>query len=312
MPDKMKVLVADDDASTRGILSIALRKWNYEPVPVSNGIGALEIMLAADSPLIAIVDWNMPKLSGPEFCAELRKHPTQIQPYLLMLTVRNSKEDIVHGLESGANDYLLKPTDPGELLARLNVGRRMVELQTDLLRARDALEHEAVHDQLTGLLNRKGTLQALSREMARAAREKTPLSVGMLDIDLFKNINDTYGHMTGDDVLRGMGELLQKGLREYDILGRFGGEEFLIITPSPGNQNNLYERLRKDLEASKIRTRSGDLRLTTSIGVAEFKQDKSLDTLLMEADKALYAAKRAGRNRVMLAQDLPPESASQD
>ena len=303
MAETMRVLIAEHDVTIREMLSAIVRKWDYQPVTAPDGSAALEIMLEADAPQLAIIDWEMPGLSGTELCRVLRKRETPVPPYILIFAPRNARENVVKGLESGANDYLPKPYDSAELRARLQVGRQIVDLQKELLQARNELEHEAVHDSLTGILNRKATLAALAREIARSKREKRPLSIGMLDIDHFKNINDTYGHQAGDQVLRGVVGTLSKTLREYDILGRMGGDEFLVIAPGTGTATGLYQRLRTLVESTKIAIRSGKISVTISIGAADAVVGAETDSVLAAADAALSVAKRTGRNCVTVAKN---------
>ena len=201
--------------------------------------------MAVLEPKLAILDWVMPGLSGVDVCRRARTIETSQPPYIILLTSLDQKADVVTGLEAGADDYLAKPFDPGELLARVDVGRRLVELQAKLDEAREALVHEAMHDPLTGVLNRRAFAGALTRELSRKRRYENVLAVGICDIDYFKQINDTYGHQTGDEVLCGLVRLIEKSLRGHDVLGRHGGDEFVVVTEhrredGPGI---LYEHL---------------------------------------------------------------------
>jgi diguanylate cyclase (GGDEF)-like protein len=220
-----------------------------------------------------------------------------------MLSARGEKADIITGLAAGADDYISKPFDSGELTARIDVGRRLIELQSRLNEARVALAHEATHDALTGTLNRRAILDALSREIAREKRNPVGLTVGICDIDRFKDVNDAHGHLIGDEVLYGFVRLLQSKLREYDLLGRFGGEEFVIVTPGLGAEDSaaLYGRFLEAVAENPIPTQAGDISITISIGVATCRPDDKMDALLTDADMALYKAKNEGRNRVCLA-----------
>jgi diguanylate cyclase (GGDEF)-like protein len=242
-------------------------------------------------------------MDGLEICRRLRESEVPNPPYVILLTARGEKGDIVKGLEAGANDYVAKPYDNEELQARIRVGQRMLEMQSRLLEARDALAHQAMHDPLTGVFNRRAILDRLGREISRAKRENGSLSVGMFDIDRFKNINDTHGHLAGDEALVAFTRCIQDGLREYDCVGRYGGEEFLVIAPgSMGlNKESLYERLRARIAESVITTNAGTVSLTVSIGVAPGTGRSTVDALLAAADAALYQAKAGGRNRVVYA-----------
>ena len=218
----------------------------------------------------------------------------------------------MEGLDAGANDYIAKPYDNEELLARIRVGQRMVELQTNLHETKQALAYEALHDPLTGVFNRRAILDSLKQEIARSKRQGIPLSVALCDIDHFKIVNDTYGHQVGDDALCGFVQRIKDNLREYDQVGRYGGEEFLMITPgSEGDeQEGLFERLRSSVANQEFTTRSGDIAITVSIGVAKGNGMSSVDEMLASADAALYRAKNEGRNRVVYAEQraLKPDN----
>ena len=198
----MKILVAEDDPTSRRLLEALLAKWEFEVISVSQGEAAWEILRQKDAPRMAILDWMMPGMDGVEVCRQVRKRGEAPHIYIIFLTAKGQKSEIVEGLEAGADDYLSKPFDSYELHARLRAGRRMVEMQDQLLAARDALQEEVIHDSVTGLLNRPGALSVLERELARADRMNSTVAVAMIDIDRFKTINDTYGHMAGDAVLR--------------------------------------------------------------------------------------------------------------
>jgi len=299
----MRLLIAEDDLTSRAVLTAILRKWGYEPIAVKDGGSAWDIMQKPDAPSLALLDWEMPGMNGLEVCRSIRDNNQPSPPYLIILTARNEKADIVAGLDAGANDYISKPYDNSELRARINVGRRMVDLQKELLDARNALAYEAMHDPLTGALNRRAILESLSKELKRAARRQSPLSIGLCDIDHFKQVNDTYGHQVGDAVLCGFVEAIRKSLRGYDLVGRYGGEEFLVVAPDAAGSatDDIYERLRFQIEQLKVATRFGDVNVTVSIGVAGTENGNTVDTLIAKADAALYRAKRAGRNRVVYA-----------
>jgi two-component system, cell cycle response regulator len=302
----MRILIAEDDLTSRTILAAIVKKWGYEPVAVPDGEAAWKAMQKDDAPRLALLDWNMPGLSGLEVCRKLREINTADPPYIIFLTSRGEKNSIVEGLEAGANDYVIKPHDNAELLARVRVGQRMLEMQFAMNEAKKALTHEAMHDPLTRILNRRAILDLLQKELFRAMRHGTLLSIGMIDLDHFKRVNDKYGHQTGDDVLCGLVRIIQDSLREYDLVGRYGGEEFLVVTPcsSGGEEERLYERLRAAIAGQEIATRSGAVSITVSIGVAGTMGTSSLDDLLAVADSALYRAKKAGRNRVVHAKQL--------
>jgi len=297
----MRILIAEDDLTSRKVLAAVLKKGGHDVIETVNGLEAWKILQQADAPSLVILDWMMPEMDGLEVIRQVRARPVQKPPYLIMLTTRDEKADIIAGLDAGANDYLAKPFDTGELRARVAVGRRMVELQDALIESREILFHQATHDPLTGLLNRRAILDQLNRELARAGRRQEGLAVGMCDIDLFKKINDTYGHHTGDDVLCRLAMILGESLRTYDSVGRLGGEEFLLITPIEAGVDaiGLYDRIRKRIAENTIATQSGEIAITVSIGIATIGEATTVDRILDMADRALYQAKDEGRNRVI-------------
>jgi two-component system, cell cycle response regulator len=296
----MRILIAEDDMTSRLMLQAVLSKWGYETVVVEDGKSAWAIMQQNDAPSLALLDWEMPEMDGLAVCRRIRENNPPNPPYLIILTSRGDKADIVAGLNSGANDYISKPYDNSELQARINVGQRMVDLQTELLDAKNALAYEAMHDPLTGALNRKAIIECLAKELTRTMRRGSTLSIGLCAIDHFKLVNDTYGHQAGDAVLCSFVNTIQNCLRGYDLVGRYGGEEFLIVAPDStgSSRDGLYERLRKQIDRLQTTTKPGVVRVTVSIGVAGTGHSTTVDALLEEADAALYRAKEAGRNRV--------------
>jgi two-component system, cell cycle response regulator len=298
----MRILIADDDLTSRTVLAAVLRKVGYEVTQTADGAEAWEELQKPDAPRMAVLDWMMPVMDGLEVVRRVRALPTDQPPYIIMLTSKGEKADIIAGLDNGADDYLAKPFNTNELRARVGVGRRLVEMQSELRQARNALAHQATHDPLTGILNRRAVESSLARELAREQRHHNGLAVGICDIDHFKKVNDTYGHPVGDEVLCGVVRLLEDGLREYDCLARVGGEEFLVITPDvrAGGADELFGRLRETVEHHPIPTRAGQVSVTISIGVRIVQEDDTLDALLAAADTALYRAKNTGRNRVCL------------
>lgn len=297
----MRILIAEDDKTSRSILAAILQKWGYDPVAVGSGSEAWEVMKKPDAPGLAVLDWEMPDMDGLETCRRIRDLQLFNPPYLIILTSREEKADIVRGLDAGANDYISKPYDKDELRARIRVGERMLELQAELIEARDALAHEAMHDHLTGALNRRAVLGGLEKELKRAARRNSTLSIGLCDIDHFKAVNDSHGHQVGDSVLYGFVQTLKSALREYDLVGRYGGEEFLVVAPDTvdSDREGLYERLRAAVAILRTPVQSGEIGITVSIGVAGSEIAETVDLLLEKADEALYRAKAAGRNRVI-------------
>ena len=298
----MKILVADDSVVSRHILAATLRKWGYDVVDVANGTDAWKILSEEGAPSMAVLDWVMPGISGPEVCQLVRKQGREDYTYVLLLTSRGNKEDLVAGMEAGADDYVVKPFEHSELQVRLRAGKRIVELQRELLAAREALRDQATLDALTGLWNRGSILAALQRELARGAREGQPLSLAMMDLDHFKSVNDTFGHLAGDEVLREAARRMMGAVRPYDGVGRYGGEEFLILLPGCDEASALEqaERLRQLMCREPVAI--GDLRhtMTASFGVTCVVPGPSTSSeqLIGKADQALYLAKSRGRNRV--------------
>ncbi len=299
----MIVLIADDEAVSRRMLVRMLTKSGYEVIEASDGEEAWRILERPDAPRLAILDWMMPGMTGPALCRRLRDLKREPYTYVLLLTARTDKQDVVDGMEAGADDYVTKPFDAAELEVRLRAGRRILDLEADLMKAREALREQATHDPLTGLWNRYALLETLSREQSRASREGTPLSVIMIDLDHFKQVNDTYGHQAGDAVLREAARRMQTGIRTYDQVGRYGGEEFLIVLPgtSEANAAHLAERLRGAIAAQPVTAERGlRIAVTASLGVAAVEPPEASDpaSLIRRADEALYRAKENGRNRV--------------
>jgi len=298
-----KVLVADDDPVSRTLLRKLLTKWGYEAEVVDNGVEAWLALRKEDSAKLVIVDWMMPGLDGLEVVRELRSGNASSYTYVLMLTSKGQREDILAGMDAGVDDYLKKPFDPEELRARLRVGTRILGLEQRLVRALETSEFRATHDFLTGLYNRGAILDLLKREMQRGEREKSALGICMVDIDRFKSINDTYGHLVGDEVLKRLATCMITSLRPYDSVGRYGGEEFLIIVPNCDLEatRKLAERVCQMVSAAEFQIDDRSITVTVSLGVSAASQDKGTVTasaLLREADGALYRAKEKGRNRV--------------
>ena len=304
----MKVLIADDDVTSRVVLGGVLKKFGHEVVATEDGNQAWEALQRPDAPRLAILDWMMPGLGGLEVCRLVRSLPTDQPPYIIILTSKGEKQNIVDGLEAGADDYLAKPFDAGELRARVDVGARLVELQARLSEARLALAHEAMHDPLTGALNRRAFAEVLTRELSDEHRHAHGLAVGICDIDKFKLINDTHGHPVGDEVLCELVRLMEGNLRGHDVLGRHGGDEFVILTMHASEEGaaGTFERIRAVVAGSPIQTSIGAVSITISIGARVWREGETQVQLLAAADTALYQAKAAGRNRVAMAETQAP------
>jgi two-component system, cell cycle response regulator len=304
MEKRKRVLIAEDDPVSRRLLEAILVKWGYDVTVVADGLEALRLLDSADAPRLAVLDWMMPGMEGVQICQRLRERKGRPYVYVLLVTARSLKQDLLQGLELGADDYLTKPFDAQELRARLHVGGRILNLQDDLLAAQEALKFRATHDSLTGIDNRAAIMEALDREISRQLRDNRPFGIVLADIDHFKNVNDTYGHLSGDDVLRMVAERLRNSTRPYDSVGRLGGEEFLIVAPSSDISGTLAlaERIRKDIESQSVLAQSGSIRVTVSLGIAvSFHPPCDVKTLLQLADDALYRAKANGRNRSKVA-----------
>lgn len=301
----MKVLIADDSLVIRRLLESCLSGWGYEVISAVDGGEAWDHLSAADAPAIAILDWMMPVHSGLDLCRMLRTLARPSYTYVILLTSKGLREDIVEGLGAGADDYVVKPFDKYELEVRLRAGRRIIDLQSELLRAQEALREQATRDALTRVWNRHSILEILVRETERARRTASAMGVLMLDIDHFKLVNDNHGHQCGDQVLAALAGRLGASIRGYDAIGRYGGEEFLVVVPEIEVAPFLAQagRLKAAVEATAVETLAGPLNITASFGAATFDpaHPVSPDELVRAADAALYAAKRSGRNAVFLA-----------
>jgi two-component system, cell cycle response regulator len=296
----VRILIADDDALSRRILEVTLRRLGHDVVTVEDGTMALTALLHDDGPRMAILDWVMPGADGLAVCHAVRERSAKYV-YLILLTAHDRREDMVAGLEAGADDFLFKPCHESELQARLRSGGRVLELQERLLRAQEALRLEATRDHLTGLWNRRMILDQLHRELRRAAHEHRPLAVVMVDLDHFKVLNDTRGHAAGDEVLQEAARRIRSAMRDYDFIGRFGGEEFLLLLPGCGAASaaNVAERVRAGIAAKPARIGDAVLPVSASLGVAWTTSGGiGPNVLIQEADEALYKAKTLGRNRV--------------
>lgn len=299
---RMRVLAAEDNPVFQSMLRSMLTKWGYEAVIARDGMAAWQILQSPDSPQLAILDWMMPGIDGVELCRRVRAANREPYIYILLLTARTESQDLVEGMDAGADDYLTKPFNAHELRVRLRAGSRILDLQEALLEAREALREQATHDSLTGLLNRGAILEALRNELSRTSREVQPVALFVVDLDRFKLINDTYGHMAGDAVLREASKRMKSAVRRYDAIGRYGGEEFLIVLPGcDGDEASAQaERIRQALAASPFVFGTQSIPVTCSIGVSYRVRPvmSDADPLIREGDLALYLAKDHGRNRV--------------
>ena len=293
----MDILIVDDDPITRLALCAAVEDWGFTPVLANCGEEALKILSDDNPPHLLIIDWSMPGMSGPELCTALRSRDDGQFFYILMLTGKEGNDAVIEAMESGADDFLSKPFDHRVLKVRLAAGSRIVRLE-------QTLNQLASRDSLTQCWNRRMIDELLNASIAEAQRKQSALSIVVLDIDHFKLINDTYGHAVGDMALKHMVNVLNNNLREYDQVGRYGGEEFVVILPSTDKDSawGVAERIRSSLQYHPAQINNAlSVSMTVSIGLAQlnhYGQD-SRHSLFERADKALYEAKQSGRNRIV-------------
>jgi two-component system cell cycle response regulator len=303
----MRALIADDDLIITTILSNALGKSGIQVTVAHDGDVAWQALNSMQPPEIAILDWMMPNLDGLELCRRIRSTPRLAGTYVILATARDTREDLVKGLEAGADDYMVKPIDIAELQARVGVGLRVATLQknltktvTELRSTRDRLARMASTDVLTGVYSRRWWFDLAGKEFSRSRRYDRTFSLLMADLDWFKQVNDTFGHETGDRVLNQFGVMLRETCRESDVIGRLGGEEFAVLVPETSSEaaQHLATRITEACRAIAVEASAGDARCSCSIGVTEVHaDDERLDSVLTRADQALYAAKRAGRDQ---------------
>lgn len=303
-----RILLVDDEPTQRLIMARILRRAGYEVDTAGNGREALTKIESGDFHLL-ITDWEMPEMDGISLCRAMRASTREGYIYTLLLTARDSVEHVVAGLQSGADDYLTKPVIEPELIARLSTGKRIVTLERSLRAVNEENRRLSITDSLTGTYNRRYLMEQLPREIERAGRYARNLSVVMCDVDYFKRVNDTHGHLIGDEVLKMFAKSLQSGIRACDWVARFGGEEFVVVLPETTVDNAAIaaEHLRAEVEASPLLLADGtSLRITASFGVAGWPgtvpHGPKLDVLMSKCDEGVYASKAAGRNRVTVAE----------
>ena len=298
----MQVLLAEDSRLYQQLTTRLLQDWAFEVVIAENGVKAWELLQKPDAPTIALIDWVLPDIDGLELCRRIRRSSNPaLYTYTVLVTAKGTHANLLEGMEAGADDYLIKPFDPLELRARLVVGERILNLHSKLAEANEQLRFAATYDSLTRLLNRREILDFLDRELHRAKRESRTVSVVIADVDHFKHINDSYGHPAGDTVLIELAKKLKANLRVYDAVGRYGGEEFLMVLPTC----SLKDAVRRAEETRQLVHQditAGDDKqpVTLSLGVAVAVPERKVspEVLINEADIALYRAKNNGRNRV--------------
>jgi two-component system, cell cycle response regulator len=301
-----QILVVDDSPVSRKLVEHALEESEYSLLFARSGQEALDLF-RQHSPSIVLTDWMMPDFSGLELCGQIRADGQREYTYVIVLSAKAEKDHVVKGLAAGADDYLTKPFDPSELLARIGVGCRTVELHREIDGKNRLLEEMAHTDSLTGLPNRRAIEDWAARQLRGAARHGFPLWVVQGDLDSFKNINDSYGHDAGDAVLRRFSEILKGNTRASDICGRMGGDEFLLVITHVAREYILstINRMREEWSGSEFEFGGSAVSITASFGVAGFcgKDAPTFQALAQQADKALYSAKRAGGNQVIMADD---------
>lgn len=291
----MKILLIEDSRIERLKIGRFLADWRLDFVAVGSGTEAITILEGPEPPHMILLDWMLPDVDGIEVCRRTRKIGARsAYVYIVMLTAKSQKQDLLLAMAAGADDYLAKPIDPSELRARIMAGKRILDLQ-------QSLRFAATHDFLTNLLNRSEILAALEKEISRSRREDKPATLMMADIDHFKRINDSFGHAAGDEVLKEVARRLNRDLRSYDVIGRYGGEEFLIILPACDLTTGARraDEIRNLVAKDPIFTPFGTTTATVSLGVvATSDQQHSVSDLVRQADVRMYAAKKNGRNRV--------------
>ena len=299
----MQALVVDDSAVYRKLIGDHLRSWGFGVTLAESGSEAWQILEQPNAPKLVLLDWVLPDLDGIELCQRIRQAGSSSPyVYIILLTSKEGRQNMLQAMQAGADDYLVKPFDELELKARLLVGKRILDLQEELVSARESMRHAATHDSLTGLTNRGEILAMLERELERGRRERKPLAVILCDIDHFKNVNDSLGHLFGDEALREIGRRLRAQLRVYDGVGRYGGEEFLMVLPSCDLPNALLRanELREIIAKTPVVSSGEERLITMSMGVAisACEGKNEVEMLLNQADAGLYKAKEKGRNRI--------------
>jgi diguanylate cyclase (GGDEF)-like protein len=292
----MKILVADDSRFYRNMLHSLLEPWGYEVVLAADGYEAQRILEQDDAPRLAILDCLMPGLSGLELCERVRARK-QGYVYTILLSVDDQQSDVLRGFECGADDYLCKPFKQLELRTRLKVGELIIRSHEEVAEAHNALKFETSHDSLLRVWNRRAIIELLGKELSRAKRAQTSLSVLLADLDRFKNVNDSHGQLIGDEVLRSVAGSIVNGVRMEDYVGRYEGEEFLVVLPNCTAEaaREVAERVRQSIAGEAL---PNGVELTVSIGVSQWQGGQEIHNLLHRADVALYRAKQHGRNRV--------------
>lgn len=310
----MKILLAEDITVTRKLVKRILENNGYKVIEARDGQEAWEILQKEKEKInLALIDWLMPRLNGLQLCKRIKATENQDYTYIIFLTGNVDIDDVVEGLESGADDYVTKPFDKRELISRIDVGKRFIQLHQKLREASHQLHILSITDGLTQILNRRALLERLEEELYRANRENAFFSLVMLDIDHFKKVNDKYGHQAGDKVLVEVVNRVKSKLRSYDIIGRYGGEEFVVGIFGADKEMgiNKAEDFRRCIDEKEFEYNDKKLKISISLGISYQKIEDSksdisqlLDDLSKKADSALYRAKETGRNKVVCADEL--------
>ncbi len=303
MPSDQNFIVAivDDDAAIRRLVRLFLRRSGYSTVEYATGEEARTAMRKEPWDL-AILDRRLTDMDGVVLCGELKSNPAFKARYVIMLTGEDEQEDKVEGLDLGADDYITKPFQSGEFMARIRSAKRIVDLQKELIESNKRLEMLSVTDGLTKLYNHRYLQDELARAFEESQRYQRPLSLAIVDLDFFKKVNDTYGHAVGDEVLRAVSRMFQDSVRSTDVAARYGGEEFAVMMPETELDDAIAfaEKIRSMIETTPIETAAGLVPVTVSIGVSSIPHTRIhlAKELVVAADKALYRAKKNGRNQV--------------
>jgi two-component system, cell cycle response regulator len=314
----LKILIVEDSSVYRALLTSHLQEWGFDFIVAKDGSQAWTLLQRQDCPKLVLLDWVLPEIDGVELCRRIRTAGAgNSYSYVILLTGKDGKADLLEAMQAGADDYLVKPFDQMELKARLLVGKRIVSMHEELVSARESMRYAATHDSLTGLMNRGETLDFFGREFERARRSGKPLSVILADVDHFKQVNDTMGHLFGDVALKEVARRLRSKLRVYDGMGRYGGEEFLIILAECDLVSALIKAddLRASVSAKPVVSSGLSRRITVSMGVAvstDHSISGDISSMLNQADRGLYAAKLHGRDRAENVDDPSPGARNVD
>ena len=314
----MKMMIVEDDPFVQKVVKKVFAGMGFEVLSCGDGATALDF-IKNDRIQLAVVDWILPEMDGLTLCRRVRKLKLSRYIYIIVLTSRNRKEDLVQALDAGADDYIAKPFDENELAARARVGMRIIQLENKLINNQKRLMKLAKEDPLTGILNRRSLFDGILKEINRASREGTSFATILIDADDFKSINDTHGHLAGDMVLIEFARRIQDSCREYDLLGRYGGEEFLVFLPRTDRDGaiRVAERIRTSLRERQMDFGGQKVELGASLGVSPFSYEKTdrpaeniealFDEMIKRSDYALYMAKKEGKNRVVVYNPVGPE-----